>query len=319
MEISRLWIVMLTRNSENAGTDSRITLVINTGGIERLNHTFPDTSQDDQERAQANLYELDVTGRNIVPDELTNSSIRVGIRGDDAWRPEHIFVWGERRVLLRTEVIPLAIETSINTQLSTDEDEGPSSLPLRLVNDGGSRMDINRLFMLLTTGTTFPLFNTIPGSDSPLEIQVVSNDRLVVLFEIRDTFQDDLKAGSANFYAAPVFSSFTKRDLDDGSITLRIKGLDDWEPTSFFVFGLDDASGRPESLVPLVHLPDWPHGNMAPDTLTGAASRTLALVPDPLTIDDDLVVALSSIASGQERLVTLLEKLVEKQVGAGVQ
>ncbi len=56
---------------------------------------------------------------------------------------------------------------------------------------------------------------------------------------------------------------------------------------------------------------------MAPDTLTGAASRTLTLVPDPLTIDDDLVVAFSSIATGQERLVTLLEKLVEKQVDAG--
>jgi hypothetical protein len=317
MEISRLWIAMLTHNRENAGTDSRVTLVINTGGIERLNHTFSDTIQDDQERAQANLYELDVTGHNIVSEELTNSSIRVGIRGDDAWRPEHIFVWGERRVFLRTEVIPLAIETSINTQLSTDEDEGPSSLPLRLVNNGGVRMDINRLFLLTTTGTTLPILNVIPGSDSPLEIQVVSNGRLVALFEIRDTFQDDLEAGSANFYAAPVFSPFTKRDLDDGSITLRIKGLDDWEPTSFFIFGLDDASGRPESLVPLVHLPNWPHGRLAPDTLTGEGSRTLALVPDPLTIDDDLVVAFNSIADGQERLVTLLEKLVEQQADAG--
>ena len=119
MELSKIWIAMLTRDRRDAGTDSSINLVINSGGIERLNHTFPDTTQDDQERAQANLYEVNVTGRNIVPEELNNSSIRIGIRGSDAWRPEHIFIWGVRRVFLETEVIPLAIETGINTQLST--------------------------------------------------------------------------------------------------------------------------------------------------------------------------------------------------------
>ena len=245
--------------------------------------------------------------------------VQVGIRGSDAWRPEHILIWGERRVSFRTEVIPLAVETGINTQLSTDQDEGPVSLPLRLVNQGNSRMAINRLFLLMTMGGTSPDggfiaegHNTRPGTDSPLEIQVVRDGRLVVLSEIRDTFQADLKAGCANFYAAPVITPFTKRDLDDRSITLRIKGLDDWEPTSFFVFGLDDASGRPESLVPLVHLPEWPHGNVAADTLTGTGSRTLALVRGPLVVDDGLVVALHAVLAGQERLVNRLEQLTAK-------
>lgn len=325
MEISRIWVAMLTRNMDNAGTNDPITLTINTDGVERLSKTFSDTGQKDQERSQANLYQVDVAGRNIVPEELTNSSIRVGIGGGDAWRPEHIMVWGERRSFSDTTIVPLAMETDITTQLSTQSSEGPPSMPLRLVERGNQNLQINRLFMLLTTGggqsdsgiPASTVGNTKPGTASPLEIQIVSQDHLVVLSEIRNTTQEDLEAGGANFYSAPVIAPFRKRDLDNRSITLRIKGLDDWEPLSFFIFGLDDAAGRPERLVPLVHFPRWPHGNMKADSTTGVASVNLQLTPEPLVpiaVDQGQVaVALNSIASGQEKAIKLLQKLLAKQ------
>jgi hypothetical protein len=76
----------------------------------------------------------------------------------------------------------------------------------------------------------------------------------------------------------PVILPFTRSSLNNGTITLRIKGgMDDWKPLRFFLFGLDDATGRPESIVPLVHLGEWPFGTMSPDTTNGIASVTLPL------------------------------------------
>ncbi len=66
MEISRLWIGMLTRNADNAGTNSKIVLSINVGGTDVMDHTFSEnTYQKDQERGEANVYELDLQGKGI--------------------------------------------------------------------------------------------------------------------------------------------------------------------------------------------------------------------------------------------------------------
>jgi hypothetical protein len=317
MPLSRVWVAMLTRDRRNAGTDSRIALIINQGGVDRLNHSFGDTGQSDQERGQANLYSVDVEGRNIEPEEMDAESIRIGILGSDAWRPEHIVVWGERPGVDGTEILPLAIETEIGVQLSTDPDEGTASFPLRPVSRGDRNTEINRLFLFMTTlgkqtgfgGPVQPPYN----SASPLEIQVVSERHLAVLFEISDTQQDDLEMGAANFYSAPVIAPFTKGSLDDNSITLRIKGLDSWGPGSFFAFGLDAREGRPRSMVPLVHLPDWPHGMMEAESTTGIASVTLALAPDPSVSVNEVLVRLASLEAGQARLLALLEKSCEEE------
>jgi len=318
---------MLTRQGADTGTDSKISLSINVGGAELLNQVFPDSGQVDQESTQANLYEFNVEGTRIEPGSLTNSSVRLQILGSDAWKPEHFFAWGEvppRTPLQNAGIFPLVIETGITQTLSTDTSEGVSSIPLRLVAKGGSGMGINRLLILLTTegtqeddsgiiATASPPF----GTDNSLEIQIISNDRLVVLSEIRDTAQDDLEIGAANFYTMPVIFPFTKSSLSNQSITLRIKGgMDNWHPASFFLFGLDDAEGRPESIVPLVHLPEWPFGFMEPDTTNGIASVTLPLVlENPLTGDfdpSDAVLTLRSIEAGQQQTNRLLEQLLAK-------
>lgn len=269
--LRRVWAGMLTKNTRDSGTDSRIVLIINQTGIERLHHTFADTPQRDQEQGQANLYELNVSGSNIVPQLLDHSSIRVGIRGDDLWRPEHFVVWGQRFV--DGAIIPLAIETDLRDGISTDQGEGNLSFPLRLVDLGSPNMRIRRLLMLMTTSN-----RDNAGTDSPIELQITSGGSLVVDFDIPNTPQDEQEKGQANLYFVPVPTPFTKNSLNDNSIRLRIKGDDAWLPDSFFLFGLDDATGRPEYLVPLVHLRTWPYGWMSTDSSEGEPSVTLSLV-----------------------------------------
>jgi len=263
---------MLTRNNAGSQTDSRTVMVVNQGGLDRLHHTFQDTPQSDQERGDANLYEIDVAGDGIETDNLDNAYVRIGIRGSDEWRPEHVFVWGERAT--GGDIIPIAIETDIGTRLSTDAGEGNISIPLRPVGRLGRTQRINRLLMLMTTRDSKD-----SGTEHQIELEVTTGaGNLAVKFTVRGTDQEDQKRGQANFYFVPVTTRLTRADLNNNSVRLRILGDDAWRPASFYLFGLDNASGRPERLVPLVHLRTWPHGTMSEDRDEGPPSVPLALV-----------------------------------------
>ena len=104
----RLWVGMLTRNEEDADTDSPIALAVKQDRADRLYHLFPDSPQTDQGQGGANLYEVPDTV--VVPAKISAESdleFRLDIRGDDAWSPEVVFVWGE--LLGEEAVIPLAL------------------------------------------------------------------------------------------------------------------------------------------------------------------------------------------------------------------
>lgn len=293
MLVNRLWTAMLTRNTFNVdtGTDSSVGISVNTGGQERLNFTFPDTWQDDQEAGIANMYDVNTENRRILTEQLTDSSIRLFIKDDDAWRPQHVFVFGEGADTIKQGATALAIETEINTQLSTDGGEGPSSMPLRLVQQGGLNQTIRRLFILMrSSGSNQPDPDeavAVPqswGTSGSLQIQIVSQGRLVVLFEIRNTDQFDMKAAQANFYTMPVIVPFSRAQLDADSITFRIIGMDNYTPLSLFIFGADRSSGRPVSMVPLVGIGDWTQSGLPtiePDSTNGAGSITLPLMALP--------------------------------------
>src|SRR5215218_6707771 len=95
--LRRLWAGMLTRNEEDADTNSKIALGVREDSTDRLYHLFPDTSQNDQERGQPNLYEVPedlVLSAKISPERVVVAGVE--IRGDDAWQPEVFLVWGER-------------------------------------------------------------------------------------------------------------------------------------------------------------------------------------------------------------------------------
>jgi hypothetical protein len=135
-------------------------------------------------------------------------------------------------------------------------------------------------------------------SDAPLEIQVVSQGRLAVLFQIRDTPQEDLEFGEANFYTMPVIVPFTRGELEADSITLRIMGMDDYEPLSLFIFGADRATGRPTSMVPLVSIPNWRDaglGTIDYDPTNGTGSVTLPLAALPTEVSPVLEVPSAAV------------------------
>ncbi|HET7060927.1 MAG TPA: hypothetical protein VFI43_01980, partial [Nitrosospira sp.] len=98
-------------------------------------HVFPDTPQSDLERAEANLYYVQVA----VPfskTELNENSIRLSIKGDDAWLPDRLFLFGldeDETGPAAGFVVPLVHlpEWPLGT-LSTDPEEGQGSVVLPL-------------------------------------------------------------------------------------------------------------------------------------------------------------------------------------------
>jgi hypothetical protein len=281
MHLDRVWLAIRTKNIEDAGTGDALELLITDHGIDRLLATLGPADFRHPTRGGATLYELHVAPHNIVPENLTDSSIRVGIRGDDQWQPEDLFVWGRR--LTGGEGIPLAIETDITAKLSleiggTEGVESVSSIPLRRVGLGDRAMEINRLFMLMETS-----LSDDSGTDDTITLRIftIPSAGLVVDFDVPpggDTSQEDLEQGDANFYEVPVITPFTQNSI--AAIRLEIKGDDAWLPRNFFLFGLDDATGRPELLVPLVHLPEWEFGPMSTG-IDGVTQILLPLAPTP--------------------------------------
>ena len=60
--------------------------------------------------------------------------MRIGIRGDDAWRPRMITAWCDR--FTSGAIVPLGYDEEMEVVLSTDLSEGRISLPLRQVTPG---------------------------------------------------------------------------------------------------------------------------------------------------------------------------------------
>src|SRR3990172_352260 len=251
--LGHIWAGMVTEDSGDAGTDSPIVLIINTAGnkADILHYTFPDTAQEDQERGQANLYEVknDAFQDAFIPgavdtDELNPSSIRVGIRGRDQWAPDSFFVWG-REERDEGEIVPLCLVINLQfpgavlgnslagVKLSTDAGEGAISFPLPRVEPGGADAQINSLVLLMLTAD-----EDDAGTDDEIQLQITTIDgRLVLDHTITDTPQDDQERAQANMYFVPV-RPFSRRNLVSNSIRWSINGNDPWLPASFFLYGL---------------------------------------------------------------------------------
>lgn len=298
--LNKVWFAMRTRTATNTSgdpqTDSPIGLVINENGIDRLNHIFSeDTPQKDQEAGQANLYSVDA---DVETDELDNSSVRVSNLGGDQWSPEVLYIWGEGRRFadFNTEIIPVAIETDIITKLSAGVEDRSAvpSMPLRLVAKGNRRMQIRRLMLIVMTEgvphTGIIAHAHAPSeTNDPIELEITNASGLVVKYEVPKTPQLDLERGQANLYFVPASVPFSQQSLRQNSIVLRIKGDDAWQPSKVFLFGLDDAAGRPESMVPLVHISQWNLGWLSTDTGEGREEIILPLIQEQVA-DEGLVV-----------------------------
>lgn len=288
--VDTLWIGMKTAvGSDNAGTDSSVVLIINEGGepVDAVHFTLPDTAQNDQEEGQANLYQIELSdetpheGRTFDPQKLNESSVRVGIRGDDAWLPGSCFVWGRQTDGV---IVPLALNVvrqgfksgELPTMsISTDPDEGRTSFGVKRVQPGDDFTGLTRLILLLTTAD-----QDDAETDDTITLRITDNFGQVLVDQtFTDTTQDDLERAQANFYYADVDGAILKTNLNDKSIQLSINGDDAWLPSSLFLFGLDAREGETVKFVtPLVHLTEWPFGFMSTDSSEGVASVALPLV-----------------------------------------
>jgi len=260
--ITKLWLATETKKEDDADTDANpLNLTINVDGEDLLDANFgfmsgsgplsgglgPDSAWLDQ--GQVGLSDLPLSSP-IESNLLTNSSIRLGIRTDDAWGPKQVLVLGatERRV------IALAMETDLDRWLSTDPSEGKLTIPLRLVGTGNSSTVIQRVILLAKTkGAT----------DDALQLQITAAGNLVLQQAIFDTDQDDLEEYSCNWYPFVPLFPFTRGDvLSNGGMHISILGSGVWGPESLFVYGLDTAAGRPNEVVDLVSIPEWTLGKV---------------------------------------------------------
>jgi PLAT/LH2 domain len=254
-------------NKEDAGTESTLNLTINVNGSDILDSNLafqePLNSYEHTERGNAGFtlpVQIDAFDTNL----LTNSSIRLGVRGDDSWAPQNVFLFG--RTDDRSQVpVPLAIETDLDVWLSTDSSEGHLTTPIRLVRSGNDRPipEIRRVLLVISTGP-----NDNDGTDDDIELEIRGPDgREFFREQFNDTFQADLEKNSANYYTRDVKTPFTESDLQGCRIILRILGKDAWHPYRVFVFGFDTTSeqGRPNAIIPLAAVWDWDTGFMSTD------------------------------------------------------
>src|SRR5262245_34998543 len=212
--IDILWIGMKTAVGSDTGTDDSIVLIVNEGGepVDAVHFTLPDTAQNDQESGQANLYRIELhdetphEGRTFDTLKLNDSSIRVGIRGDDVWSPGSCLVWGEAT---DDNIIPLALNVvkqgfmdseSSTMRISTDRDEGRTSFCVKRVQAGDDFTGSTRLILLLLTAN-----QDNAGTNDTITLKITDTLGLVHLeHTFTDTFQDDLERAQANFYYADV-------------------------------------------------------------------------------------------------------------------
>lgn len=265
-EVNFLYLAALTRDLDDAGSPDQLSITINVDGIDVAVAEF----LAEHSEAQGYLQHA-VAIVSFYSESLTNSSVRIGNRGDDAWAPQAILLFA---VTDGGVVIPIAMETDLTQWLSSDGNEGALTLPLRLVGRGDSSTLIHRVLLLVHTAD-----RDDAGTDSPVRLQVVDLNGQLRMSELitntqTDTPQDDLERGVSNWYCLPVRTPFTQREIDSagsiGRIELEILGEDAWRPESLFLFGLDTLAGRPTKLVPLVSKRTWQSGVLSQDEEEGS-------------------------------------------------
>lgn len=90
--INRVMLVTVTGEGWKA-TDSPIHVRITAGQSVVVDHQIPDTTQDDLESNQGNIYFLPVLSP-FTRSQLTDSSIVLSIEGGDAWQPGFLAMFG---------------------------------------------------------------------------------------------------------------------------------------------------------------------------------------------------------------------------------
>jgi hypothetical protein len=276
--IDNLILVAKTRDEGDAGTDNRHNLTVTIEGVDFFNLDFPFGLGEGIDRGETG-YQENSLGQTGIPwlvanpfesNDLTDSSIRLGVRGNDAWAPQHVLLIG--RVPAQASpgrCLALAIETDLTNWLSSDSDEGHLTMRLRLVGQGNEAMLIRRVLLVVYTS---PQDNA--DTESHLQLQIAAGGTIVLSHKITHGFG----RRKAYWHFLDV-TPFTRDDIEPDGIDLSILGDDAWLPGAVFLFGLDTETGRPNEMVTLVAIRSWDLGWLSTDDDEGKSS-----VPLPLSI-----------------------------------
>jgi hypothetical protein len=278
--VDDLILVAKTRDEDNAGTDNRHNLTINVDGVDVFNLDFPFGLGEGIRRGETGYQQCAILAGSVEPplvadpfesNGLTDSSIRLGIRGDDAWAPQHVLLIGR----VRSEWVPgrsvaLAIETDLTNWLSSDPGEGHLTMRLRLVGAGNGAMLIRRVLLVIYTSR-----QDNADTESDVQLQIAAGGTIVLTHKITHSFGRQ----KAYWHFLDVDTPFTRDDIGTDDIDLSILGRDAWLPGAVFLFGVDTETGRPNEMVTLVAIPGWDLGWLSTDADEGKSS-----VPLPLSI-----------------------------------
>ena len=127
-------VMMVTGTNVNAsGTESPVHVSITAAGTAVVDHTIPDTPQDDFGEGEGNVYFLPVLS-SFTRSQLTDTSVVVSIEGNDAWLPIVVVLFGLDAASGRPNVmVPLVHRHPWNFEpLSRDLSEGVESVALPL-------------------------------------------------------------------------------------------------------------------------------------------------------------------------------------------
>lgn len=273
--IEDVWLAALTKDEDDAGSGNRFNLTVNIDGRDVFRHDFilgwnlPGQGATGLRDGQAGLEEAQPSAP-FDSDKLTNSSVRVGLRGDDAWAPKHVMLIGRAQPdFTPGRMLALAMETDIERWLSADSDEGRLTMPVRRVGAGTSNTVIRRVLLLVYTDRDSDV-----DTESDIRLQIAASGQLVLDQKITHDF-DRVRA---YWHFLEVERPFTRADIvSKGSIHLSILGTDAWLPMTVFVFGLDTEEGRPAEVVTLSAIPKWNLGWLSTDASEGANSVPLPL------------------------------------------
>jgi hypothetical protein len=270
--IDDVWLWVLTKDEDDAGTGNRLNLTVNNDGIDVFEADFPIGHDRGIRRGEAGFQQ----GAALPPFEttgLTNSSIRLGIRGDDAWAPRHVLVIAHTQPAFDPgRHLALAIETDLTAWLSAAGSEGHLTTRLRLAGAGSPSTVIRRLLLLFFTKR-----QDNAETDNDIQLQVAAGGGIVLSRTIEGGF--DRQGGRGYWSFLDVDTPFTRSDIAANGITLSIHGADAWLPGGLFLFGLDTDASRPSEMVTLVALPVWDLGWLSTDPQEGQPS-----IPLPLSI-----------------------------------
>jgi hypothetical protein len=274
--VDDLWLAALTRDADDAGSRNRFNLTINIDGGDVFDQDFilgwraPASGRTGLADGQAGLQESSPPPAPFESAGLINSSIRLGLRGDNAWGPRHVLLLGRTQPAFEPgRTVALAMETDLTDWLSSDSSEGHLTMRLRLVGPGSSATVIRRVLLLVYTHGG----NDV-DTDNAIQLQIGAGGAVV----LHQKITHDLNKYAAYWHFLDVEAPFTRGDVaSNGSIRLSILGTDAWLPKTVFVFGLDTETGRPNEVVTLAAIPDWGLGWLSADASEGNASVDLPL------------------------------------------